>query len=190
MRLGYRALICKISGLALGVCFASASAFATTIPFQFSALSTPGEYQFTYSLAGLSLTAMEQIDFQFSASVYSTVFNGIANIDFQVLTLQPNNPPSAFGDFILISQVNNPSLTGPFSVDVTFSGPVQPGPQTFVINQLDSNQHLINPPIDSGSTSPEFVSDVVSPEPATYWVCGAALLLIGVARAVRGVAAT
>src|SRR5437588_331544 len=60
-----------------------------------------------------------------------------------LILFQPNNPPGATGDYIALAQVNNPPLTGPFSVVFVFKGMGTPGAQPFVVEQFDQNGNFV-----------------------------------------------
>jgi hypothetical protein len=92
--------------------------------------------------------------------------------DFDVLLLQPDNPPGSPGVYSALALVDNP-LLGPFSVDFTFLGSGAPGAQPFFINQLDASGNLVSS--EGGSTTP-------IPEPATVVFGFITLLTAGLAR--------
>jgi hypothetical protein len=189
MKFGYSFVIGKLSWLVACTCFAAVDLGASAIQYQFTPLPTPGQYRYVYFLNTLAVTlvAREELDLQFDSNVYSSVSNAVAGSDFQALTLPPDNPPGAFGDYILLALVDNPSLAGPFSVDVTLKGSAIPGQQPFLLNQLDQNGKVISN-IGSGVTTQAGTpqgGSTESPEPRTIWTCVAGLLLMGLGRTVR-----
>ncbi len=99
-----------------------------------------------------------------------------------MILLQPGNPMGAFGVYSAVAQVDNPSLTGRFSVDVLLAMGAQLGVQNFAINQLDQ-QGVIISTISTGSTVGPSNS---VPEPATYSLIGLALLAGSGITALRG----
>jgi hypothetical protein len=135
----------------------------STIEYQVNSDPKLDQYVYTYFLTGISVGLYEGIDVQFDASLYGTLSGATTESGFTDELLQPNNPPGAYGDYITWATVNNPPLTGPFTVDFTYLGPGLPGPQVFNIDQFDSNGNLVNT-IGSGETTP-FTAPV--PEPAT-----------------------
>jgi hypothetical protein len=147
---------------------------AETIQFQVTNLA-PNVFRYDYFLSGIAFQANEELDIRFDKALYGTLSNGVANSDFNVLLLQPNNPLGTFGDYSAIAQLDNPSLAGPFSVDFTFLGPGQPGAQPFFLHHLDSNEKVIDT-IASGST--ELVQSAV-PEPSSVSFGLLALIMIG-----------
>jgi hypothetical protein len=139
-------------------------------------------FRYTYVLSGLPLTQFTEVDLRFDPDLYGTLSNPVAPADYDVLVLQPNNPPGVPGDYKPLSLVPNPTQAGLFSVDFTFFGPGPPGSQPFFINQYDPNFMLIN------SVGPSFTTPAnpaVVPEPGTLLLVGAALLIAGLARRFR-----
>lgn len=122
----------------LGLC--SASLHAGTIGISVSP-DGAGVYKYTYTISGFTLSANQDLDIQFDPAVYLALSNGVADSDFHLALLQPNNPPGTFGDYSIMALVNNPSLAGPFSVDVTLQQGVQspPASQPFVIEQFSAD---------------------------------------------------
>jgi hypothetical protein len=99
------------------------------------------------------------------------LFNGVADSDFRLLLLQPNNPPGAVGDYTALALVDNPSLAGPFSVDVRWLGSGVPGGLPYLLHQFDASGQNLGM-IGSGSLVVE------TPEPAS-WLLGGIGLVIG-----------
>jgi hypothetical protein len=151
----------------------------TVIAYQF----TPGQlFRYTYSVSGITLTANQELDIRFNPALFGTLSKGVAGNGFDLLLLQPNNPPGAWGDYRALALTNNPSLAGPFSVDFTFLGKGAPGSQAFVINQYTPEGLFIST-IDSGMTTP--LEQTGTPEPATFALGCVALLLGRILRTVR-----
>jgi len=161
---------------AIGASLFSISLQAATIGFTVSPLGGTS-FRYTYDFTGLSLQANQEVDLRFSPALYSTLTNGIAGADFSLAVFQPNVPPSAFGDYLALAVINNPSLIGPFRVDVTFLGTGTPGSQAFFINQYDSTGNFVGV-IDSGTTTPPGGN---TPEPANWLLGAAGLIFIGIA---------
>jgi hypothetical protein len=143
--------------------FLSVNLVGATIEYQVNSDPKLDQYVYSYFLTGISFGLYEGIDFQFDASLYGTLSGATTGSGFTDELLQPNNPPGAYGDYITWATVDNPPLTGPFTVDFTYLGPGQPGAQFFNIDQFDSNGNLVNT-IGSGETTP-FTAPV--PEPTT-----------------------
>jgi hypothetical protein len=143
---------------------------AATIQFQASDLGS-NEFRITYIVSDFVFSVNQEVDIRFDPGMYLELSNGAAPTGFDVLLLQPNNPPGAPGDFSSESQVANPAV-GPFSVDVRLSGSGRPGPQDFFINQLDENG-VITGVLASGKTA-SAIAEV--PEPATLPLTGLALI--------------
>ncbi len=163
------------------------SASATAIQYDVITNGTTGTYH--YFVTGFvaqqscpnnpSLQCSNAIDIQFDPAIFSQLSNAVAPAGFDVLLFQPNNPPSAPGDYNALAIASNPSLAGPFSVDFTLVSGQIPGSQTFLIESFDANnlfQGFAEPP---GFTAPR-VSDV--PEPTTIGLGAVGLLLVGLSR--------
>jgi|SRR5581483_1786762 len=186
---------------AAGLC--GAPLIAGTIDFQISQVSTSASgsstpvYTYTYTLSGFNLqfspSVVDEVDIEFNPNDYGVLSNGHAGPDFNLLLLQPNNPPGATGDYSAEATVNNPSLAGTFSVDFTWTGPgspLDPGAapaQTFHINAYDNNPSdatfgdLISS--TTGTTTPFGVTAV--PEPSTVFLAVAGLIFCGAIVAVK-----
>ena len=153
---------------------------AAAIQFQVTPLGGTS-FRYTYFLSGFMLQANQALDIQFNPSLYGTLSNGMVGSGFSLVLLQPNNPPGTPGDYIALATVNNPPLTGPFSVDFLFKGAIPPGPgaQPFVTEQFDNNGNFIpcTGQCVSGTTTPVGSSTV--PEPGSFSLGGVALLMGG-----------
>jgi hypothetical protein len=133
-----------------------------------------------YFLDALTVQQDMEVDIRFTPALYGVLSNPVAPAEFDLLLLQPNNPPGAFGDYSLLALVDNPPLSGPFSVDFTFKGPGLPGAQPFFINLIDPVSGDVTR-LDSGSTIPSGGTAV--PEPGTFLWGGAGLLTAVLTRA-------
>jgi hypothetical protein len=154
--------------LPLCAVFFASSLTAGVINFQVSNLGL-NSYRYTYVLTGSAFLTNQELDIQFDPALYSALSNGIAGSGFNLILLQPNNPPGLFGDYSVLALIDNPSLAGPFSVDFTFLGPGQPGAQPYSFNQLDANHKIVRT-IESGTTG--------IPEPASFWLGCMGLLVV------------
>ena len=157
-----------ISSLLAGLLAGSMS--AASITFQTSDLGS-NQFRITYTVTDFVFSLNQELDIEFDPALYLSLSNGVAPTGFDVLLLQPNNPPGTAGDFSSLALVANPG-TGPFRVDATLVRPGQPGPQNFSINQLDANG-VITSVVASGTATP-VISGV--PEPATLPLVGLALI--------------
>ncbi len=161
-----------------------ASLSAATIDFSTAAVGTTGDgktiFRFSYNLSGVPLLLNQELDVRFDPAVYSSLLNPVAPaLLFDVLVLQPDNPPGTFGDYSLLALVNNPSTAGPFSVDVTLvTGQAPPARQPFFINQLDSNGAFVSR-LDSGSA----VNSV--PEPSALSMAAGGFIVALLIRAAK-----
>jgi hypothetical protein len=143
---------------------------AGTVGYQVSGLG--GDvFRYEFFPSNLGLLAYQELDVQFDGALFSSLFNGVADSDFRLLLLQPNNPPGAVGDYTALALVDNPSLAGPFSVDVRWLGAGVPGELPYLLHQFDASGHNLGM-IGSGSLVEE------TPEPAS-WLLGGVGLVIG-----------
>lgn len=135
-------------------------------------------YTYQFVPSGFTLVRNEEIDIRFDPLLFGSLFNGVASSDFRLTLLQPNNPDGAFGDYSALSLVDNPPLTGTFSVDVTWIGPGPPlsGGLPYVIHQFDQSGRIVAT-LDSGT--------VGTPEPAGWVLSGIGAALGGLLRGLR-----
>ena len=157
-----------ISSLLAG--FLAVSVSAATITFQTTDLGS-NQFRLTYTVTNFVFSLNQELDIEYEPALYLALSNGVAPTGFDVLLLQPNNPPGTSGDFSSLALVANPG-TGPFRVDATLVGGGQPGPQSFSINQLDANG-VITSVVASGKTASAIAA---VPEPATLPLAGLALI--------------
>jgi hypothetical protein len=175
----------KVLRSALFVAFFGASLSAATINFSTAAVGTTGGgetiYRFTYNLSGVQLLLNQELDIRFDPVVYSSLLNGAASAGFDLLVLQPNNPPGAFGDYSLLALMNNPPATGPFRVDASLAtGQALRNTQPFFINQLDSNGDFVSR-LESGLA----VNVNAVPEPGTLSMAAGGLIAAFLIRAAK-----
>ena len=149
------------------------SVAASTIQVQVNTLG-PRTFRYTYHLSGFALQVNQELDIHFDPLLYGTLSNGVASSDFDLILLQPNNPPGFPGDYSALALVNNPSMAGPFSVDFVYLGLGQPSaPQAYSINQFSENHNFLG----------IVASGVIGvPEPASVWLVGLGVLLLLLAR--------
>jgi hypothetical protein len=156
--------------LALMAACLTANGWAATIQTTVTNLGG-GASRYNYSInlqPGDTILTNYTLDISFDPTVFTNLSNGVAQpaTDWSLLLLEPNTPfPGAFGDYLATAKVDNPSLAGPFSVDVTFAGTPGFYAQPFVL--FDANFT----PVTSGTTT---TTTPTIPEPHS-----AALMLIG-----------
>lgn len=84
-------------------------------------VSTAGSlYRYTYALSGFDFLTNQELDITFDPLLYGPLSNGVATAGYSLLLFQPNDPPSAQGDYSLLATTNHPSTTGIFSVDFQY----------------------------------------------------------------------
>jgi len=150
---------------------------AATIQYQVTPIGTGSgqtQYRYNYFVSDVAFAVNQELAIQFDPFLFSGLNNGVAGPGFDLLLLQPNNPPQASGDYSALATVNQPSLAGPFWVDFTYTGPGMPGSQAFFINQYASNG-AFQGVITSGLTTP--LSNSTIPEPTTVSLCCMGLLI-------------
>jgi hypothetical protein len=155
---------------------------AATIQFQVSNLGGT-TFRFNYVPSGFAFQVNQDLDIRFNPALYGTLSNAVVGGGFSALLLQPDNPPGSFGDYIALALVNNPSLAGPFSVDVIFKGSGTPGVQPFVINQFDPSGNFVST-ITSGLTTP-LGGPASVPEPGSFSLGVLAMIVGGTLWTVR-----
>jgi hypothetical protein len=139
-------------------------------------------FRYEFFPINLGLMQFQELDVQFDPTLFSSLSNGVANSDFRLVLLQPNSPPGASGDYSALALVDNPSLAGPFSVDVRWLGSGVPGGLPFFVHQFDASGRILGT-IDSGSLGA--VGPVGAPEPASWLLGGSGLVIGGLLRMVR-----
>jgi hypothetical protein len=160
--------------------FTSSTTYAGLIQYQDSSIGTTafGDaiYRYTFYVSGFNLQANQELDIRFDPNQFKTLSNPTGGPGFSVLVLQPNSPLGSTGVFSALALVNNPA-SSLFTVDVTFFGDGDPGPQAFYVNQYDANRNFIAT-LETGATT-------ATPEPSTFGLGGALLALGGAWRVVR-----
>jgi hypothetical protein len=164
----------KIFCVALFVGFGAASMSAGNIDFQITPLGG-ASYEYNFILSGFTFQPQEELDIRFDPATYNSLSHGVAPNGFNVVLLQPNNPPGVFGDYTALAEIANPSTAGPFSVQVVYSGPGQPGSQPYLLEQFNSDGVFVDTLGAGFTTSVATTSDV--PEPATFSLVSASLVL-------------
>jgi hypothetical protein len=134
-------------------------------------------YRYDFFPSGLGLLQNQELDIKFDPAFFGSLFNGVAGSDFRLSLLQPNNPVGAFGDYSALALVDNPSVAGPFSVDVTWLSTGTPGELPYIIHQFDPTGQRILGAISSGS--------LTTPEPACWFLSVVGFAMIGVLRTGR-----
>lgn len=173
----------KILWLSLWLGMLAPTLPAGTIQFSVSGLGA-NAYRYTYFISGFALQANQELDIRFDPARYGNLTNAVAGGNFLLTLFQPNNPPGTFGDYSLLATVNNPSLAGPFSVDFNYTGAGQPESQPYVFNEYDPNGSLTVSTQGPGLvTTP--AGQAAVPEPGSFSLAAAALLLGGAAWAAR-----
>jgi hypothetical protein len=137
--------------------------------------------RFTYHLSDIALQRDQELNIRFDPALFGPLSNPTAGPGYHVLLFQPNQPLGAFGDFSALSLVDQPGATSDFTVDFVYLGAGVVGPQPYFINQFEADGGFAT--LETGFTSQALPSQV--PEPATFALCGVALLLCGAWRSGR-----
>ena len=177
---------------------------ATSIQYQVTTNGLTGTYR--YFVSGfvanqpcpnnMALQCRNELDILFDSAIFGQLSNGVAPAGFDLLLFQPNNPPQAPGVYSALATVNNPSLAGTYSVDFT----TNPGAlsesacpstpkfcQQFSVNSFDSNGFFEGVAEPATGSPSEVTTPLVSgvPEPASFLLSGAALMVRGAVLALR-----
>ena len=126
-------------------------------------------YRYTYLLSG-SIAAKPGGRYTIRSRPVCRLMNATASSGFDVLLLQPNNPPGVPGDLsaLALNNITGPSTLG---VDVVYLGTGIPGVQPFFINTVGAGGELTL--VESGST----VSASAVPEPGTFLFTGGTFVI-------------
>ncbi|MCC7082794.1 MAG: PEP-CTERM sorting domain-containing protein [Burkholderiales bacterium] len=158
---------------AIGLTFSLSASAAISVVFEVHdvADTRPGEdrWQYQYVVSG-AFQQFDELNVFFDAGLASAILPGAApNGDWTVSVAQPIAGIPADGIFTADAEVTDPSLAQPFVVDFVRVGSALPGAQAFEV--LDENFDVKA----SGITSPV-------PEPASYVVLAAGLIVLGARR--------
>ena len=167
----------RLSLLALSTALMAGQLAAGTVGYQVSDLGA-NVFRYEFFPSNLGLLQNQELDIQFDSTLFGGLFNGVADSDFRLLLLQPNSPPGALGDYSALALRDNPSLAGPFSVEVRWLGTGVPGGLPFLLHQFDASGRNLG---TIGSGSVDLVGapgSVETPEPAS-WLLGGIGLVIG-----------
>jgi len=154
---------------------------AGSVQYQVAGLGN-NVFRYEFFPIGLGLMQFQDFDVQFDAALFSGLSNGVAGSDFRLALLQPGNPLGAPGSYSALALIDNPSLAGPFSVDVNWLGSGAPGSLPFFIHQFDASGRILE---TIGSGSLEAAGPVGAPEPASWLLGGSGLVIGGLLRKVR-----
>jgi hypothetical protein len=129
-------------------------------------------YQYTYSFNGFNLMASQELDIEFPLAQFSSLSAGVAPSGFTLAVLQPNNPVGSRGDYTVVSDGSDPTMTGIFSVDASLQSGVNTPPffQSFLVYELSGN--TIVGQIGSGQVN--------GPEPGSGFLVAAGAALVGI----------
>jgi len=161
--------------------FSVTSLYSATIQFESTFLGVVnGQRQFrnTYLDVDTPLQVNQALEIQFDPILYGNLSNPQAPSNFNVLLIQPNNPPGLAGLYSALALTNTLAPVGPFSVDFIFLGAGTPGSQAFQINQFNAQGGFV-------STVASGVTTTVIPEPGGLATAGLALLVCGAWRIKR-----
>ena len=165
------------------VAFSATNLYSATVQFESTPLGTVnGQSLFRNSYVALdfSLQLNQALEIEFDQAQYGTLSNAQGPANFNLLLLQPNNPPGVAGLFSALAlNIAQPPMS--FGVNYIFLGTGQPSTQRFFINQFDAAGSLVST-ITSGVTTPP--SSVI-PEPSGLALGGLGVLGISAWRAMQ-----
>jgi hypothetical protein len=163
----------RTAAIAAIALMAAANLRAVTVSYEATSLGLD-LFQIDYIVSGIQFQMNQELDIRFDPALFETLSNGSAGPGFDVLLLQPGNPPGAFGDYSAMALVNSPSLSSVFRVNVRYHGGGSPGAQPFAINQFDANGRFVSV-VGSGNTQSQSPSSF-APEPRSLFFTFAGLL--------------
>jgi PEP-CTERM motif len=153
------------------LCLATASvakADPITVTYTASQLS-PNMWEYQYQLTG-SYLAGDDLAIYFPVATSSDLSDlGTGGSDWTTFDFQPDPSLPADGEFDLVSNIDDPSLTPIFAVAFQYSGPGSPGVQSFAL--FDSSFDII----DSGLTRSPSDTPAI-PEPNTFLLLGSGMV--------------
>lgn len=136
---------------------------ATTVTYAASHLSG-SQWRYDYTISG-SYTTGEDLAIYFPYATNSGLTDlSTGGADWTTYVLQPDPTLSANGEFDILANVSNPSLTPTFSVSFLYSGTGAPGAQDFTL--FDPSFTVLQ----AGTTS-------AVPEPNSLALLGVAIVL-------------
>jgi len=144
-------------------------------------------YQYQYFLGG-NFAANQAVFLSFDSSYSLNLSSAVATptSDWFSFALGPVSS-GAPSNYVAEALVNNPSLSGTFSVNFTYAAqngdPALPGSQSFEVDQFVNGNNAGK--ITSGVTTQQIITDPVVPEPASFALSGIGLLVVLICLAVR-----
>jgi len=160
--------------------FVAIQAPAATIEYSVTAVgqATSGmggipetRYRYNFFLDGFDFLANQALDIQFEPNQFVELSNGIAGVGFDLLLLQPNNPPQASGTYSALATIDHAPTSQTFSVQALFTGPGTPRSRAFTVDQFTPQGAFIGT-LYSGITTPV---PVTTPEPSTVFLTALAI---------------
>ena len=138
----------SVAAILLAAVISGPSASALSISFEVENLpdgSNGDLYRYIYRLSGSSLGANQAFEIGFDHTLYELLeeFPAAANADWNVVTF-PIDPILGDGLYSALALIDNPSLSGEFSVSFIWLGNGAPGAQPFQINQFDDSGNFLN----------------------------------------------
>lgn len=145
---------------------------AATITYTATSLGG-SEWRYDYMLSG-SYTEGDALSVYFPYAASSNLTDlGTGGTNWTTFVLQPDTGLSANGEFDMVADVNNPSLTPTFSVAFLYSGSGAPGTQSFTL--YDSSFTVLQTGVTSATAS-------AIPEPGSFALLGLGVFLACVLR--------
>lgn len=168
----------KISNLAYAmfvialavVCARPAHADSVAVGYTVTDLGS-GTWEYEYTLTG-SLSSGDDLAIYFPLATSSNLNDlQTGGVNFTTFVFQPDPLLPADGEYDVVANIDDPSLSPVFDVSFTYSGTGTPGSQTFVL--YDANYD--NPPLETGETTPLAVVVSATPEPSSLLLLGSGI---------------
>ena len=168
-----------VFALTVWIILQAPASWAGTIVLQVTSLGS-NIFRYQFSPSGFDLLKNQELDIRFDPLQFQGLFNGVADSDFRLTLLQPNNPIGAFGDYSTLALTDDPPFQGPFRVDAIALSANPPQNLPYVVRQFDSTGQLI-----TGSLGGGVAAAVGAPEPAGLILAGAGLAIVFIVKTKR-----
>jgi len=134
--------------------------------------------RYDFTLSGFDLSQYQVLDLQFNPSVYLSLSDAMVAPNFQVVILQPGNPPGTPGDYLLEAMTPGALTPASVGIDFTLAGQEQPGPLPYFVYQFNNQNQFVSV-VSSGTTSVGTDPSAI-PEPSSFWLAVLGLFVTGI----------